>query len=240
MGKQDVIKHCKTQGHQDRAISLKSQSRLNFSNPSSDEVLKRTEAEVRMAVLMASCNIPLAFHDQLSPTIRRIFPDSKIAAKYHSASTKAMCMLNLAVAPSLKKDLVDNMKVHPFSVSVDGSNDTGMEKMNPVTIRIYDQSSGKVVTQFLDICTSTSSTAEAIFNVMDGRLSELLESTNPWNMCTSVGVDNTSVNIGIRNSLKTRILKRNSAIFLMVVPVIPSIMPLKREAVLLPCVVGLM
>ena len=99
MGKQDVIKHCKTQGHQDKAKSLQSQSRLTFSNPTaSDEVLKRTEAEVRMAVLTAS------FHDQLSPTIRSIFPDSKIAAKYHSASTKATCMLNLAVAPALKKD----------------------------------------------------------------------------------------------------------------------------------------
>ena len=32
-------------------------------------------------------------------------------------------------------------------------------------------------------------------------------------MCTSVGVDNTSVNIGVRNSLKTRILQRNPAVF---------------------------
>ena len=31
----------------------------NFSNPAtSDEVLKRTEAEVKIAVLTASCNIP--------------------------------------------------------------------------------------------------------------------------------------------------------------------------------------
>ena len=59
MGKQDIIKHCKMQGHQDRAKSLKSQSRLNFSNSAtSDEVLKRTEAEVKIAGLTASCNIP--------------------------------------------------------------------------------------------------------------------------------------------------------------------------------------
>ena len=32
-------------------------------------------------------------------------------------------------------------------------------------------------------------------------------------MCTSVGVDNTSVNIGTQNSLKTRIVQRNSAIY---------------------------
>lgn len=146
MGKQDIIKHCKTQGHKDRAISLKSQSRLTFAGSSQSDESLRTEAKVRMAVLSASCNIPLAFHDKLSPILRSIFPDSKIAAKYHSASTKAMCMLNLAVAPSLKKDLIDNMKAHPFSVSVDDSNDTGLEKMNPVTIRIYDTNSGRIVT----------------------------------------------------------------------------------------------
>ena len=214
MAKQDVIKHYKTQGHQDRAISLKSQSKLNFGMPNSDrEVTMRTEAEVRMAVLTASCNIPLAFHDKLSPALRSAFCDSKIASKYHSASIKAMCMLNIAVAPTLIQDLLENMKCHPFSLSVDGSNDTGIDKMNPLTIRIFDVNSGRVVTQFLDMCTSVSSTSEALYAVIDGRLSELLVSANPWDMCTSVGVDNTSVNIGIRNSLKTRILRRNGVIF---------------------------
>ena len=122
-------------------------------------------------------------------------------------------MLNLAIAPALKKDLLENMKAHPFSISIDGSNDTGLEKMNPMTIRIYDEKNGKIVTQFLDMCTTTSSTAEAIYSVMDTRLSELFSSTNPWAMCTSVGVDNTSVNIGIRNSLKAWILQQNGAIY---------------------------
>ena len=64
-----------------------------------------------------------------------------------------MCMLNLAIAPELKKDLVENMKVHPFSVSIDGSNDTALEKMNPMAIRIYDVNHDTVVTKFLDMCT---------------------------------------------------------------------------------------
>lgn len=54
-----------------------------------------------MAVLTASCNIPLAYHDRLSPNIRAVFPDSKIASGYRSTSTKATCILNLAVAPVL-------------------------------------------------------------------------------------------------------------------------------------------
>ena len=70
MGKQDGVKHSKTQGHRDRARALHCQPTLSFSNPvAAEESLKRTEAKVRMAVLTASCNVPFAFHDQLSPAI---------------------------------------------------------------------------------------------------------------------------------------------------------------------------
>ena len=45
-----------------------------------------------------------------------------------------MCMLNSAVAPSLLSDLIAKMKSNPFSIMIDGSNDTGLEKMNPITV----------------------------------------------------------------------------------------------------------
>jgi len=85
MGKKDVITHCKTKSHLDQVRALSNQPKLSFQAQSND-ILKRTEVELQLSV---SCNIPLAFHDRLSPTIRKIFPDSKITKKYHSASTKA-------------------------------------------------------------------------------------------------------------------------------------------------------
>lgn len=44
------------------------------------------------------------------------------------------------------------MHTEPFSIAIDGSNDNGLDKMNPMTVRIYDVTRGKVVTQFLDMC----------------------------------------------------------------------------------------
>ena len=58
-----------------------------------------------------------------------------------------------------------------------------------------------------------SDIAEALYSAVNGRLCELLGSENPWTNCISVGVDNTSVNVGIRNSLKSRVLQKNSHIF---------------------------
>lgn len=181
-----------------------------------------------MAVLTASS---ICISRSTFTRYKKCFSDSKIASRYHLASTKATCMLNLAVSPMLVQNLLEKMKSHPFSLSVDGSNDTGLE------IRIFEVNSGQVVTQFLDMCTSVSSTSEALYTVINGRLSELFESANPWEMYTSVGVDNTSINIGIRNSLKTR---RQSEFFSMDVPATSYIMLLKKLEVRLLGTVSLM
>jgi len=116
MGRQDVVKHSKTQSHLDQACAVSSQPKLSFGGQPSNEVSQWTVEELMIAVVAAASNISLAFHDKLSPTIRSIYPDSKLEAKYHPASTKATCMLNGAVAPMLKSELLSKMKVQPFSV----------------------------------------------------------------------------------------------------------------------------
>ena len=87
------------------------------------------------------------------------------------------------------------MKSEPFSIAVGGSNDTGLEKMNLLTVRLFDVNQGMVVTHFLDMCLTTgqeSGTAESIFNRMD----EMLQiSEIPWANCVGAGVDITSVNL---------------------------------------------
>ena len=59
---------------------MKSQLKLAFANRQLSIINdKKIEAEVKMAVLTASANVPLAFHNTLSPMIRTAFSDSKIA-----------------------------------------------------------------------------------------------------------------------------------------------------------------
>ena len=51
--------------------------------------------------------------------------------------------------------LVIALKRQPFAIAIaiaiDGSNDNGLEKMNPLTVRLYDGQS-KITTQLLDMC----------------------------------------------------------------------------------------
>ena len=43
------------------------------------------------------------------------------------------------------------MKFAPFLLANDGSNDNGEEKMNPLTVRFFDESTGMVAVQLLNV-----------------------------------------------------------------------------------------
>ena len=163
--------------------------------------------EVKMATTMVKHNVPLAFADHLSPLLKDIIPDSEMAKGYSSAKTKTTCILNGALRPLYLEELIAEMKLEPFSLSIDGSNDTGREKMNPMTVHVFSNSG--VEHKFLDMCTTFgqgAGTAEVIFNKMD---SVLLKHGIPWANCICLSVDNASVNVGAQNSLRTRLQQKN-------------------------------
>ena len=102
------------------------------------------------------------------------------------------------------------MKAEPFSLATDGSNDSGLQKMNLLTVRLFNLNRGKVLTQLLDMCLTTTSTTEGIFTKID---QVLVSFDINWSKCVSFGVDNTNVTVGRRNSIKTRVRQRNSFVF---------------------------
>lgn len=110
---------------------------------------------MKVANFIVEHNLPLAVADHLSPLLRDIFPVSETAVKYACARTKTTCIINGSLAPHFKSLVVSAMRSQPFTICIDGSNDTGIEKMNPMTIRYYSNDEGAVVTHFLYICITT-------------------------------------------------------------------------------------
>ncbi|XP_076854994.1 uncharacterized protein LOC143509955 isoform X3 [Brachyhypopomus gauderio] len=206
---------------------------------------KTRRAEVKVAVAMVQHNVPFAVADHLSPLLRNCFIDSPSAQQYKCASTKTTCIINEAVAPHFKEELVIKMKSNPFTLITDGSNDTGdrqfkyplfsvyivymsvvhvcylsnvlfkhlgREKMNPLTVRVFDGQA--VVHRFLDMCITSGQrcgTAEAIFQ----KINAVLENYNiPWSNCVALSIDNAPVNTGARNSIASRILAENPSVYI--------------------------
>ena len=181
-------------------------------------VIQVIKAETRMCMLLAENNIPLSFSDKLNKIIPDLFPDSNIAKQYKMGPMKTTCILNEALAPNFLKGTIEAMKAGVYSLSTDGSNDTDLEKMNPLTVRLYDVNTSRVVTNFIGMCCTAGPTggqAASIFNKID----EVLKTHKvPWGNCVGFSVDNTSTNLGKRNSIKTRVLAENQECYFLGCP----------------------
>ena len=97
---------------------------------------------------------------------------------------------------------------------LDGSNDTGVLKMFPVTGHIFDINHQWIMTKFFDM------------NLKEGQdaftAAEMFSSVNKlfikhgifWDCITVLVVDNTNANIGENNSLKSRVWEKNHNMFI--------------------------
>ncbi|KAJ4926803.1 hypothetical protein JOQ06_014549 [Pogonophryne albipinna] len=218
-GVRDISRHVEGKGHRAKEQSLNSVSSIaQFYVPETSvggmsvQEAKTRRAEVKVAVAMVQHNVPFAVADHFSPLYKECFRDSPTAQGFKSASTKTTCLINEAVAPHFKKELVMKMRENPFTLVTDGSNDTGLEKMNPLTVRIFD--TNKVVHRFLDMCTTSGrscGTAEVIYTKINDTLQE---NDIPWRNCVGLSIDNAPVNTGARNSISARMLKENGSIYI--------------------------
>lgn len=102
----------------------------------------------------------------------------------------------------------------PNSLMLDASNDTGLQKMFPVTVRIYDINFRRIMTKFLDINLlegRDASTAETMF----ASVNNLLDMNDiQWDHCMAIGLDNTNANVGEHYSIKSRAREKNKDIII--------------------------
>ena len=123
---------------------------LKPSNPLESQVRK---AEVKVTGFIAEHNIPLAVADHLGPLLKTYSKTySKIAENYACGKTKTTCILNRAIKPELQKKLINQMKKDCYSISTNDSNDQGLKKMNPVTVRLFEINQHMVANQCLEMC----------------------------------------------------------------------------------------
>ena len=151
-------------------------------------------------------NLSFLTADHLSPLYSKVFPDSQIAQQFKCCKTKTTSILNEAIHPQLRAQLVSHMSENPFSFCHDGSSDTSIKKRNPVCITIFEASSSKrVESNFYDMRVTTGEycgTAEVLFQAINNNF---IRDSIDWQNVIAVGSDNTNVNMGCNNSIKTRV-----------------------------------
>ena len=107
------------------------------------------------------------------------------------------------------------MSESPYALVNDGTSDRGPSKMNPVCAYIFDVKRSKQVEfKFYSMCSTSGkdcSKAEALLTTINNAFKS---GDLDWDNVVSVGLDNTNINVGSRNSLRTKILAENPQIFI--------------------------
>ena len=134
MGIADVKRHLESEAHKSMLKTFDCQRSVKTFATTDDTLSSSViEAEARASMFLCHHNLPLSTLDHLGPLMRSMFPDSKIAAKFRCGRTKTSAIVN-AIGPEYLKVTEEAMKVRPFSICTDGSNDNGLFKLNPMLI----------------------------------------------------------------------------------------------------------
>ena len=136
-GLKDVKDHCSTELHKRLTKAAKTQpsvAQVFGSVNSAKQSL--TRAEVLTTNFLIQHNLPIATSDHLGPLFRAIFPTVKLASSMHAGEQRPLLSLK-GLGPHCHSSIVQHCQKHPFSIGIDGSSDTDVEKMNPATARIF-------------------------------------------------------------------------------------------------------
>ena len=149
--------------------------------------------------------------DHLSEIVNNEFVGCIAGKEYQCHRTKTGAIVN-CIGNDFFEQLKSSMQESPYSLMLDASNDTGIEKMFPITVRIFYINFNRIMTKFFDMNLLTgrrASTAEEMLNSVD---EQLTNNDISWEYCTALGVDNTNTNIGEYNSLKSRAIAKNASL----------------------------
>ena len=107
-------------------------------------------AETKMVMLLIQHNTFFNISDHLCPLIRNEFKGSEVAQSFSCSRTKTAAIVN-CLGENFFSELKSDMQNMPYSLMLDSSNDNGIQKMFPITVRIFDETFSRIMTKFLDM-----------------------------------------------------------------------------------------
>ena len=104
-----------------------------YPKPSTSKIDPSIQAETKWVMLLIQHNSFFNTSDNLSPLIRSEFSGSQAAENFACGRTKTAAIFN-SLGDHFFKKLKSYMQEMPYSLMLDGSNDTGLSKMFPITV----------------------------------------------------------------------------------------------------------
>ena len=115
-----------------------------YQKPSTSEMDPFIQAETKYVMLLIQHNSLFNISDHLSPLIRSEFRGSQAAESFSCGRTKTAAIVN-CLGDHFFEKLKSDMQEMPYSLMLDGSNDTGLSKMFLITVRVFDANFNRVM-----------------------------------------------------------------------------------------------
>lgn len=133
--------------HNKSSKHLKSVKKLGSSQPridtsffkTNDAQEKVTRAEIKLAAFISEYNLPMRLSDHLTPLLKDIFPDSKIAKEIQMGRIKCTCVIKNVLGQCHFNEMVKELKCKKFSILIDESTDIGTIKNMCVCVRFFSE-----------------------------------------------------------------------------------------------------
>ena len=112
--------------------------------------------------------------DHMTQHVETELKGSSAGENFSCAHSKTPPIAN-CISNFLREQLIQDMKNSPFSIMVDGSNNTGLEMMLPITVRIFNVNFGSVITKFFYmnlLSGRDNGTGEVIFDSNDAQFTK--------------------------------------------------------------------
>ena len=133
--------------------------------------------------------------DHLASVIRQKFSESKSAGKFTCGKTTTVAFANF-IGDYFVEELKQGMQENPSRIMLDGNNETGLQKMYPITVRIYEVRFNQIMTRFFDMGLLEGSTASTAESMLASVAEQFNDHNFSWDYCVAIGLDNTNANIG--------------------------------------------
>lgn len=182
-----------------------------FMSPLIDS--KTQKAEILLCGFLASHNIPFSVMDHLSEVLKKCFIDSKIAETIKLKRSKATAIVKNVIGETQKERLIKKLKMNEFSILTDESTDIAAIKTSCVVVRYFNESTGKIASQFWDLVqifgsdnpftsdSEISATAERIFHIV---IESFDKHNIPRGNIIGFGSDSYNTMMGTKNSVASR------------------------------------
>lgn len=192
-------KYAESRGSANIASMFKSIS-ANSTNSSSASILR---AEAMVAEFIAKHNLSLSVADELVPLIKKISATG-FAKDMRCGRSKATALLN-GISVISQESIVKRMRIGPFTLSTDGSNDMGSSKLFPLVVRTVSETGVNSEVVSVPQCEG-SATGEKIFSLIDNFFQV---NSIPWANCIALGGDNANVMSGDKKGVYGFCLEKN-------------------------------